>query len=123
LGDGRLLWKVDRQPSDQYVAGVFGDKVVIVGSSQIRALSLADGQVLWQRGTGMPSGQGVAAGKVYYLPLRATQQGSPGIVGIDVEGGREFFFAAPPETPGTWVLPGRDIVSQPPTAVTMFTAK
>ena len=69
LYDGRLLWKQPRQINDMHVAGVIGDRVLIVGEKSCRALALADGKQVWELRTGMPSGLGVAVGGHYYLPL------------------------------------------------------
>jgi outer membrane protein assembly factor BamB len=85
LRDGRLLWQVPRKADDCYFAGVLDGKVVIVSRNSVRALDLARGTVTWQRDdTGMPSGQGVAAGNVYYLPVKGTE---PGIVALDLRDG------------------------------------
>jgi len=70
LATGRCLWQTPRQEMDVYVAGIFGGKVLVVGAHVCRALSLEQGKVVWQHATGEPSGQGVAAGNLYYLPLR-----------------------------------------------------
>ena len=70
LKDGTFLWQAERK-DDLYIAGIFGGKVVLVGKNSCRALSLADGKTkLWEVETGMPSGQGVASGDFYFLPLR-----------------------------------------------------
>jgi len=70
LRDGTLLWKADWTTDDCYVAGVFNGKVLMVGKQVCRAFSIADGKTLWITPTGWPAGQGVAAGKTYYLPVR-----------------------------------------------------
>jgi outer membrane protein assembly factor BamB len=70
LRDGSLLWKADRTADDCYVAGVSDGKVLLVGTQACRALDLADGKPLWNTPTGLPCGHGVAAGKLYYLPIR-----------------------------------------------------
>jgi outer membrane protein assembly factor BamB/tetratricopeptide (TPR) repeat protein len=92
LRDGAPLWKVLGTEDDLFVAGVFGDKVLVVGRTACRALSLANGQSIWQRATGMPAGQGVAAGGsssrgsaplhpgLYYLPLA-----DGAVLALDVE--------------------------------------
>jgi outer membrane protein assembly factor BamB/tetratricopeptide (TPR) repeat protein len=91
LRDGALLWKALKQTeNDLYVAGVLGDRVLVVGRTACRALSLAGGQVVWQRtldvGPGphrervAPAGQGVAAGSKYYLPLTGGA-----VLALDVE--------------------------------------
>src|SRR5262249_51081813 len=74
------LWKVLGTEDDLFVAGVFGDRVLVVGRTSCRALSPGTGQVLWHRATGLPAGQGVAAGSVYYLPLT-----DGAVLALDVE--------------------------------------
>ena len=71
LRDGSRLWKHPRQEGDVYLAGVFAGKVVLVGKSYARGLSLVDGSEVWRVETGMPSGIGIASKDVYYLPLAA----------------------------------------------------
>jgi outer membrane protein assembly factor BamB len=70
LRDGSLLWKVTRTEDDLYLAGVFDGRILVVGKDACRAYALADGKLLWQIRTGLPSGQGIASGKYYYLPLQ-----------------------------------------------------
>src|SRR5438094_321845 len=55
LADGKLLWKAPPQ-DDIYLAGVFDDKVLLVGKAGCRALALKDGKQLWALATGVPSG-------------------------------------------------------------------
>src|SRR5262249_26476081 len=45
--DGSLAWKADQKEGDQYLVGVYGDKVLIVGNEKCRALKLADGREAW----------------------------------------------------------------------------
>jgi RNA polymerase sigma factor (sigma-70 family) len=68
LRDGKVRWRAKRE-GDVYVAGVFGNDVLLVGDKSCRALSLADGTVRWRIDTGRPTGMGVAGDGVYYLPL------------------------------------------------------
>ncbi len=70
LKTGALLWKSGRGEDDVYLAGAFGDRVVLVGQNACRALALKDGHALWTYATGMPAGLGAACGAYYYLPLR-----------------------------------------------------
>src|SRR5207237_793672 len=72
LRDGAPAWPKPhrRQEDDQYLAGVFAGRVLLVGKKTVRALSLAKGEELWALETGMPAGQGVASDNVYYLPVR-----------------------------------------------------
>jgi outer membrane protein assembly factor BamB/tetratricopeptide (TPR) repeat protein len=83
LRDGTPVWRSAQIDGDLYMAGVYSGKVLIVGKTSIRALSLATGQRLWSIPTGaMPSGQGIASKNVYYLPL---SQGE--ILAVDIEHG------------------------------------
>ena len=83
LRDGTPLWKRKQMEGDLFLAGVFQDRVLIVGRNAIRALRLTDGSQMWYVSTGkLPSGQGVASKNIYYLPL---QKGE--ILAVDVERG------------------------------------
>lgn len=83
LRDGKLIWKKSQAQGDQYFAGVFDGKVLIVGDARVRALNLKDGNELWSIATSEPSGQGVAGKGIYYLPLRKNE-----IVAIDIGKGQ-----------------------------------
>jgi hypothetical protein len=72
LRDGSLLWKVKRAGA-LYLAGVYGEKVLLVGPDRCRALALRDGKELWTKETGKPCGRGVVARAAYYLPLQDGQ--------------------------------------------------
>ncbi|HLJ93661.1 MAG TPA: PQQ-binding-like beta-propeller repeat protein [Gemmataceae bacterium] len=117
LRDGTPLWQAERR-DDLYLAGVFGGKVVLVGKSTCRALRLADGrQQLWQVETGLPSGQGVASGPFYYLPLKKGE-----VCKIDLEQGIVVAHSPSPKNdmPGNLVFFDGDVVSQTETAVTAY---
>lgn len=87
LRDGQLLWRCSRG-DNVYLAGVFNGKVLLIGRKSCQALSLEDGRQLWQLDTGSPSGQGVASGSLYYLPLRASAETKePEVCAIDVDKG------------------------------------
>jgi outer membrane protein assembly factor BamB/tetratricopeptide (TPR) repeat protein len=64
------LWRVPRTEDDLYVGAIHDGKVLMVGRNACRAFSLGSGELLWQHQTETPTGQGVLAGKVYYLPLK-----------------------------------------------------
>lgn len=90
LQDGRPAWKspITKLEADQYVAGVFDDKVMIVGKGYVRFHSLATGQQLRDNlPTGIPTGVGVATEGNYFLPIKASKDKSnePGIVSIDTK--------------------------------------
>lgn len=76
LADGALAWK--KQKADGlYVAGAYGDRVVIVGKQSIQALSLDKGEQIWTASfddaDGRPAGYGVPVGERYHLPLSSGQ--------------------------------------------------
>ncbi len=116
LQDGDSLWQADRR-DDIYLAGVFQGRVVVVGKDHCRALSLNDGKQLWQVETGTPSGQGVASGPFYYLPLKNGK-----VCKINLEKG--IVEAASPaldnEVPGNLVFYEGNVVSQTESAVTCY---
>lgn len=102
LHDGALRWQAERA-DDLYLAGVHDGRVLLVGRTACRALSLVDGKQLWRVQVGNPSGFGALAGNVYYLPLQAgSRSRRPEIVALDLE--RGAVLAAEPtragETPG-----------------------
>jgi outer membrane protein assembly factor BamB len=122
LSDGKPLWQSPRLES-AYLAGVFLDRVLIVGRDGIRALSVKDGSEAWARPVGVPSGQGAAAGNVYYLPLKAAREtGGPGVVALDVATGKVLAFAQSRggEVPGNLTFFGGQVVSQTATALTAY---
>lgn len=81
LRDGTLAWTVNRVdstskeplPPDYYLAGVFGNKVVLVGKQNIHALDLNTGKHLWNTATGLPSGRGIANDEMYFLPVKGNE--------------------------------------------------
>ncbi|HXG11688.1 MAG TPA: PQQ-binding-like beta-propeller repeat protein, partial [Gemmataceae bacterium] len=117
LRDGLPVWKAGRTDDDLYLAGVFKDRVLLVGKQNCRALSLADGKPLWQLATGTPSGQGVGAGPVYFLPL---QKGA--VCAIDVERGAVAGSAESRsgEVPGNLILHDGDLLSQTALQLTAY---
>ncbi len=74
LFDGKPLWQKPKG-SFLYLAGVFDDRVVLVGKESMTAISLADGGELWtlpiSKSFGPPVGQGVATSSRYHLPLQS----------------------------------------------------
>jgi outer membrane protein assembly factor BamB/tetratricopeptide (TPR) repeat protein len=88
LHDGQLRWKADQTRDDLYLAAVVGDRVLVVGKGECRGLKLADGSEAWTVKTGVPSGQGVAGGGKYYLPLRSgAESHGPEVCVLDVAKG------------------------------------
>jgi outer membrane protein assembly factor BamB len=95
LRDGALLWDAPRK-GDLYLGGVYNGKVILVGKNNCRALSLIDpgpdnkGKELWNVDTGVPSGQGVASEKIYYVPLKSAvrdKEGTSEVCAIDIDTG------------------------------------
>ncbi len=72
LYSGRRLWQQPRGTM-QYVAGVVGDRIVLVGQLSVKALSM-NGKVLWTLPlpleTGRVSGRGVIVGETLYQPMQ-----------------------------------------------------
>ena len=72
LFDGSPVWQKPKG-NFLYLAGVFGERVVLVGTDAVTALSLANGATLWSISLGNKrvSGTGIASGERYYLPLQS----------------------------------------------------
>jgi outer membrane protein assembly factor BamB len=121
LRDGSEVWSAPQLDTDLYFAGVYGDKVLIVGRYTVRALRLADGAPLWSHlQTGyLPSGQGVASKDIYYLPLRNGE-----ILAIDLDKWaiKAHNRASNPKAPvpGNLVFYEGVVLSQTPTAIVAY---
>ena len=69
--DGKRLWEKPKE-NWLYLAGVFDDRVILVGRSEIGAFALATGKSIWTSPLGdeaRPSGRGLAVGDLFYVPL------------------------------------------------------
>ena len=69
--DGKRLWEKQKE-NWLYLAGVFDDRVILVGRSEIGAFVLATGKPIWTSPLGdeaRPSGRGLAVGDLFYVPL------------------------------------------------------
>src|SRR5262245_7985899 len=127
LHDGRPAWKspINRQEGDQYVAGVFDEKVMIVGKGYVRFHSLATGQQIKDAvPTGIPTGVGTPTEGLYFLPIKAAKDKSnePGIVAIDpktmqVKGTSR---SRKKEIAGNLLFYEGDVYSVTPTALSSF---
>jgi outer membrane protein assembly factor BamB/tetratricopeptide (TPR) repeat protein len=121
LRDGSEVWSATQGDTDLFLAGVFGDKVVIVGKYSVRALRLADGAPLWSslQTASLPSGQGVASNDLYYLPLSTGE-----IVAIDLDKWviKAHNRSSDPKSPvpGNLVFYEGVVLSQTPTAVIAY---
>jgi hypothetical protein len=126
--DGSLVWKTDKKSSDQYLAGAYGDKVLIVGKETCRALNLGNGQEAWSLTTGLPSGRGVADGKLYFLPLQsAAATGQPEVCVIDIGKGQVVAHARSDkvrdskiEVPGNLLFFDDKLLSQSPARIVAY---
>ncbi len=115
LRDGSAVWKKSRSEDDLFFGGSYNGKVVIVSKKRARGLGLANGETLWELDTGVPSGQGIASGNVYYLPLlESAQSKDPEICAIDVDRGAiaARTRSRAKEVPGNLLFFEGDVVSQ-----------
>jgi outer membrane protein assembly factor BamB len=122
LRDGALRWKTPRG-DDLYLAGVYGDKVFLVGKDKCRALSLKDGKQLWIIKTGLPSGRGIAAGDLYYLPLKsATLTREPEVCIINLAKGQIVAHTRSrwKEVPGNLLFADGMVLSQTATELVAY---
>lgn len=81
LQSGRSLWRISREGT-HHVAGVFGERVLLVGNDQVRSVRWENGTTEWKQKTPLPSGRGVCAGKQFLLP-----SADGGIAVLDIESG------------------------------------
>ncbi len=84
LLDGQEVWRSGRGDG-LYVACVHGERVIVVGRNEVRALNLSDGGPAWPRPAPIPvpSGRGFRHGHLYVLPLSTGE-----IATVDLERGR-----------------------------------
>jgi outer membrane protein assembly factor BamB/tetratricopeptide (TPR) repeat protein len=125
LRDGQRRWSVNRQPGDLFMAGVYDNKVLIVGKESVRALKLSDGTLAWDhpKAIGMPSGQGVASDGKYYLPCKNGGPDSPDpqIVEINVDtGDMHATKSRRKDVPGNLIFFDGEIISQGITSLSVF---
>src|SRR5947208_8366054 len=128
LRDGQLLWTHKRQDDDLYLAGVFGGRAVVVGKTQVRALSPLDGKVLWDKlPTGsLPTGQGAACDDIFYLPIQKVVDDpdpGPGVLAINLVSGKKVgqpVKAAKKEPVGNLLFVDGEMISQTALTVAAF---
>ena len=122
LRDGSRVWKHAKRDEDLYLGIVSNGRVLIVGKKNVRALSLTTGETLWTRETGLPSGQGIAVGEVYYLPLqRGSQSKQPEIVVLDIATGRAIAHnKSPAHAPGNLVFVEGKLISLSPWEIVAY---
>jgi hypothetical protein len=98
-------------------------KVLLAGKEEFRALGLNAGGQLWQVPTGTPSGQGVLAGKIYYLPVKSdADKKEAGILAIALDEGKVLTRHSneKKEPPGNLVFCRGVVLSQTATTVTAY---
>jgi outer membrane protein assembly factor BamB len=121
LSDGRHVWKQPRAADDLYFAGVFSGKVLVVGKTAVRALNLADGKDAWKLDAVKPTGQGVASGDVYYLPVAATGESKkPAVLAVSITKGTIARSIELDKAPGNLVLADGLLLSQSLDAITAY---
>jgi outer membrane protein assembly factor BamB len=72
LATGAERWRQTKASDDLYFAGVVDDVCLVVGRSRVVAFDARDGHERWSTTLptdAVPSGQGVVAGDVFWLPL------------------------------------------------------
>ncbi len=94
LLDGRRLWEKPKEMW-MYLAGVFGDRVVLVGKSEVGAFNLSTGKPIWTAplGDAHPSGRGQAVEDQFYLPLSNGE-----LRVLDLKTGKKVSFGYVPPT-------------------------
>ncbi|VTR94908.1 oxidoreductase : Pyrrolo-quinoline quinone OS=Pirellula staleyi (strain ATCC 27377 / DSM 6068 / ICPB 4128) GN=Psta_4175 PE=4 SV=1: PQQ_2 [Gemmata massiliana] len=83
LRSGKVLWEVPKEGTDLYVGGVVNDRVIVVGTNQIRAYHLTGEdkgtqrpKVAWAPVTiPAPTGHGAVGRNAFYVPVRQDTAG------------------------------------------------
>lgn len=120
LHTGELRWRAE------FAEGLFvaatGDRVLLVGSKNSRAVRLDNGKEVWNLATGEPVGEGVLAGTVYHLPIRAGDKNRPAVLAIDVSKGTIVGKTPWPsgDAPGNLLFVKGEVFAQTATAVTSY---
>lgn len=120
--DGAAVWKTERD-EDRYLAGVYEDRVLVVGNEDCRGLRLADGAEVWRVKTGRPLGMGFARAGYYYLPVSiGSLEEAREIVVIGVATGRivGHLSASSGGSLGNLMGVGNVIISQSATEVSAY---
>jgi outer membrane protein assembly factor BamB/tetratricopeptide (TPR) repeat protein len=77
LLSGKARWPAQPRDDGLFVACVHRGKIIVVGKSQVRAVTLADGKPAWTEpiklDADMPTGRGFYTDKYYFLPLTGQQ--------------------------------------------------
>jgi len=128
LRTGKMRWKSNRATGDLYFAGVFDGLALVVSRGHCRALRLKDGTEVWRlENTGVPSGQGVAAAGIYYLPLGSgAESKEPEILAIHITKGTIARRTAiekqngKREVPGNLIFVNGQMVSQSLATIALF---
>jgi outer membrane protein assembly factor BamB/tetratricopeptide (TPR) repeat protein len=130
LRSGELLWTSPRAQDDLYVAGIFEDRVMVVGKSTARFLNLnSRNKDLTAERIGRdiaintPAGIGTASGNTYYLPVRpSSETKEPQVWSIDVlKGEVTAKTSSRKKHPiGNLMFFEGDVFSQSPFTVTAF---
>ncbi|MFG0334920.1 MAG: PQQ-binding-like beta-propeller repeat protein, partial [Maioricimonas sp. JB049] len=118
LLDGKVVWERPRNEA-LYLAGVYNGRVLLVGRTQVEAISLEDGEPVWEEPTPVPavSGFGFRHQGILVLPLSTAE-----ITSIDLESGRILATSPLPDgiLPGNLAADGGRIVFQSGTRVAAF---
>jgi hypothetical protein len=122
ITDGKLLWKAPRQDG-VYLAGIFGDRAVIVGKQTCRAIRLSDGKELWSVASAAPSGRGVVRDSVFLVPVWRRTTGAPagpGVCLIALDSGRLIGEVATADVLGNLVIRRDILLSQSATQIAAY---
>ena len=118
--DGRRIWDHPKERG-LYLAGVFDQKVLIVGETDVTAFNLSDGEMVWSApfDDGIrPSGRGVVVDDHLYLPLSNGELRS-----IELATGKRLsqtFVASQQQSLGNLAMHHGKLVSLSPAGLTVY---
>lgn len=134
LQEGRPMWTnpIPREEGDLYVAGVFGDKIMVVNRAFVKFYRLSDGARLEVQTNGTDktrlgltgvTGIGAASDGIYYVPVRGSDKdGRSGVQLIDLKEMKlgSLVRSRKNDAPGNLLFYDGDVYSQSITTLTAY---
>lgn len=116
---GKLQWQQKRGVG-RYIAGVFGDRVIVVGNQVVYALNLRDGRATWGRDNVLPAGEFVAGKSVRHERYLFVPTSAKRVIKLDLESGSMVDSTVVDRPLGNLFAYKNDLVSVSSTEVSVY---